>query len=64
MPRMSLDLSVEEIKDLVFQLSTREFLALMDNLEEKAESIVMMQLAETSFSEWDDPGEDIYDDKA
>lgn len=64
MPMMSLDVSVEEIKHLVFQLPTREFLLLMDSLEEKAESVAMMQLAESGFSEWNEPGEDIYDDKA
>lgn len=64
MPQLKSDVNVEEIKNLAFQLPTSEFLSLVDNLEEKAESIVMMQLAESGFSEWDEPGEDIYEDKA
>lgn len=64
MPRMKLELGLEEIKNLVFQLPEPEFLLLMDKLEERAETIAMMQLTEASFSEWNEPGEDIYDDKA
>ena len=33
----------------------------MEDLEEKLETIQMMQLAETGFTEWNDEEEDIYD---
>lgn len=61
MPKVTLDMSMEEIKDLVFQLPPREFLMLVDTFEERAETIAMMALAETGFREWLEEGEDIYD---
>ena len=32
----------------------------MEDLEEKLETLQMMQLAETGFTEWNDEEEDIY----
>jgi hypothetical protein len=64
MPRVTLDLSVEEIKTLIFQLPAREFLTLVDAIEERVQTVAMMQLAETGFREWNEEGEDIYDAKA
>jgi hypothetical protein len=64
MPKVTSHLSAEEIKNLVLQLPTREFLALVDAIEERAETIAMMQLSETGFKEWNEEGEDIYDAKA
>jgi len=64
MPKVTSHLSAEEIKNLVLQLPTREFLALVDAIEERAETIAMMRLSETGFKEWNEEGEDIYDAKA
>jgi len=64
MPKVTSHLSAEEIKNLVLQLPTREFLALVDAIEERAETIAMMRLSETAFKEWNEEGEDIYDAKA
>ena len=64
MPKMTLDMSMEEIEDLVFQLPPRELLTLVDTFEERAEIIAMMALAETGFREWLEEGEDIYDAEA
>lgn len=61
MPRVTLELSAEEIRSLVFQLPTQEFLALVDAIGERAETIAMMQISETGFQEWKEEGEDIYD---
>jgi hypothetical protein len=61
MPQLTLDLNVEEIKALVFQLPPQDFFTLVDAIDERAETIAMMQLSETGFREWDEPGEDIYD---
>jgi len=61
MPQVTLEVSPEEIKALVFQLPAREFLALVDAVEERAETVAMMQLAETGFREWEEEGEDLYD---
>ena len=62
MPKVS-HLSAEEIKNLVFQLPTQEFLTLVDAIEERAETIAMMKVSETGFNEWNEEGEDIYDAK-
>lgn len=64
MPRITVDLSTEEIKNLVFQLPAQEFLVLANAIEERAETIAMMRVSETGFQEWNEEGEDIYDAKA
>jgi hypothetical protein len=61
---MTLNLSVEDIKALIFRLSVEELVALMTEIEERIETMKMMQLAETGFQEWNDPEEDIYNDEA
>jgi len=61
MPRITVDLSTEEIKNLVFQLPAQEFLVLVDAIEERAETIAMMRVSETGFQEWNEDGEAIYD---
>lgn len=53
--------TLEEIKQMIFQLPIQEQITLMGELEEKLETIQMMQLAETGFAEWNDEEEDIYD---
>ncbi len=61
MPQITLDMDLEEIKELVLQLPPEELLALIEAMEERAEIINMMSLAETGFAEWNEAGEDIYD---
>ncbi|MBX9253766.1 hypothetical protein H1Q63_07350 [Desmonostoc muscorum CCALA 125] len=56
--------SIEEIKSVIFKLPVEELILLLTEIEEKLETIRMMQLAETGFQEWNDPEEDIYNDKA
>ncbi|NEO54600.1 MAG: hypothetical protein F6K54_16825 [Okeania sp. SIO3B5] len=53
--------TIEEIKILIFQLPIQEQITLIEELEERLETLTMMQLAETGFSEWNEPEEDIYD---
>ncbi|MBW4621269.1 MAG: hypothetical protein KME17_18155 [Cyanosarcina radialis HA8281-LM2] len=53
--------TVEEIKQMIFQLPIEEQIILMEDVEEKLETIQMMQLTETGFTEWNDEEEDIYD---
>lgn len=64
MPQVTLDMSTEEIKALIFQLPPNELLKIAEEIEDRAETIGMMKLSETSFQEWNDPGEDIYDGEA
>jgi hypothetical protein len=61
MPQVMLDLSVEEVKALILQLPAQELLTLVDAIEERVETVTMMQLSETGFEEWSEEGEDIYD---
>ncbi len=61
MPRVTMNISLDEIKALVFQLPAREFLSLAGAIEERSETIGMMKLSETGFREWNEVGEDIYD---
>jgi len=60
---MTVTYSVEEIKTMVLQLPVEELMKLIAAIEEKLETVTMMQLAETGFQEWNDPEEDIYNDK-
>ncbi|MFN6518421.1 MAG: hypothetical protein RMY29_028585 [Nostoc sp. CreGUA01] len=61
---MAVTPSIEEIKAVIFQLPVEEFIKLMAEMEERLETVTMMQLAETGFQEWNDPEEDIYNDEA
>ncbi|MCU0516727.1 MAG: hypothetical protein MUC60_07625 [Oscillatoria sp. Prado101] len=53
--------SVEEIKAMILQLPVRELAALMAEIEERLETVKMMEWHQTGFQEWNDPEEDIYD---
>ena len=64
MPKVTLDMSLEDIKDLAFQLPVKEFLKFVEAIEEQAETIAMMSVSETGFREWNEQGEDIYDGEA
>lgn len=64
MPQIKVDLKIEDIKSLVFQLPAEEFLTLANTIMERAETVRMMKLSETGFREWEQKGEDIYDDQA
>jgi hypothetical protein len=61
MPTVTMNISLQEIKKLVFQLPTRQFLSLADAIEKRSETIAMMKFSETGFREWNEVGEDIYD---
>jgi glutamate-1-semialdehyde aminotransferase len=60
MPQLTLNMSTEEIKSLVFQLPVEELLTLAEAIEERVQTVAMMRLAETGFQEWNDKEEDIY----
>jgi len=59
MPQLTLDVSMDEIKTLIFRLPTEELLTLADAIEERAETVAVTRLAETGFQEWNEDGEDI-----
>ncbi|GBF80109.1 hypothetical protein [Aphanothece sacrum] len=52
--------TLEEIKTLVYQLPLSEQISLLEDLEDKLETPTFMKLAQTGFTEWNDPEEDIY----
>ena len=52
--------TLDEIRQMVFQLPIQEQITLIEDLQEKLETAQMMQLSE-SFTEWSDKEEDIYD---
>lgn len=62
MPQLKLDLKIGDIESLIFQLPAEQFIVLADAIIEKAETLGMMKLSETGFKEWNEKGEDIYDD--
>jgi ABC-type lipopolysaccharide export system ATPase subunit len=60
MPQTQVPPNVEEIKQLVFQLSPRDLLLLMTDIQEQLQTLDMTAIAESGFQEWNDPEEDIY----
>ncbi|MCY7273253.1 MAG: hypothetical protein LH702_05780 [Phormidesmis sp. CAN_BIN44] len=60
MPQTKAQPSIEEIKQLVFQLSPQDLLTLLTDIQEQLYTTEMTQIAESGFQEWNDPEEDIY----
>ncbi len=61
MPQVTLEISTEELKALILQLPPEDLLTIADEVEDRAETIAMMNLSESGFEEWNEPGENIYD---
>lgn len=62
MPKITIDITIEEIKKLLPQLSPEQILKLDQEIHEYLETHMMMSAAQTSFAEWGDKEEDIYND--
>lgn len=56
MPQLTLEMSVEKIKALILQLRPNELLEIAEEIEQRTQTIEMMQLAETAFTEWNEAG--------
>jgi hypothetical protein len=52
---------LEEIKGLLPTLSRAQILELEKHIHEYLETSMLMRGAETSFSEWNDPEEELYE---
>jgi hypothetical protein len=52
--------TLKQVKDLILKLPIPEQIILLEDLEERLETLIIMNLAETGFQEWNDPEEDIY----
>jgi hypothetical protein len=61
MPRLTLDLDLEQLKAILFQLPAEDLVELAEAIAQRAETLAMMEIAESGFSEWNEEGEDIYD---
>ena len=62
MPQLTLNLNTDDLKELIFQLPPEDFVKLALEISERSETFEMMELAQSGFEEWNEPGEDIYDD--
>lgn len=60
MYKVTIDVTVEEIKKLLPQLSPEQVIKLDHEIHEYLETHMMMSVAQTSFTEWEDEEEDIY----
>jgi len=52
--------TLKQVQELILKLPIAEQIILFEDLEERLETVVMMNLAETGFQEWNEPEEDIY----
>lgn len=59
MPKMTFEITMDEI---LSQLSPSQIRELDQKIHEYLETQMMMRVAETGFSEWEDPEEDIYNE--
>ncbi|PSB09437.1 hypothetical protein [Egbenema bharatensis] len=57
----TLNVSFEELKTIILQLPVENLMELSREIEERLETVGIMQLAESGFQEWNDEEEDIYD---
>jgi hypothetical protein len=55
-----LNLTIEDIKNAITRLSKEQLIELDKEIHRYIETSMMMGVAETAFSEWMDPEEDIY----
>jgi hypothetical protein len=60
MPQIETPPTIEQVKQLAFQLSPLDLIALLHDIQERLYTHEMMRLAESGFQEWHDPEEDIY----
>ncbi len=61
MAKVTLELTPDNVRDILFQLPPDDFVALAQSMQERAETLQMMRLAETGFREWEHEEEDIYE---
>ncbi|MFM6012587.1 MAG: hypothetical protein ACKO99_18370 [Dolichospermum sp.] len=53
----------EELKAMILQYPVEEINELIEEIKNALEMREFMKLAETGFTEWNDPEEDIYNDE-
>jgi len=60
MPKVTIDVTTEEIKKLLPQMTAEQILKLDHEIHEYLETHMMMSVAQTSSPEWKEKKEDIY----
>ncbi|EAW36862.1 hypothetical protein [Lyngbya sp. PCC 8106] len=55
--------TLKQVQELILKLPIAEQIVLLEDLEERLDTVIMMNLAETGFQEWNDPEEDIYNNQ-
>jgi hypothetical protein len=50
----------QELRAAIMELSPQDLMILHEEIEEKLQTVGMMQLSESGFQEWNDKEEDIY----
>jgi hypothetical protein len=60
--KQPLQLTVEDIKKAIARLQKEQILEIDNEIHKYIETAMMMGAAESAFSEWMDPEEDIYTD--
>ena len=53
---------IKEIKAILPKLSPKEIMELDNQIHDYLENSLISRAAETAFSDWDDPEEDIYNE--
>lgn len=56
--------TIEDIKKAITKLPKREIIKLDNEIHKYLETFIMMESAETAFSDWAAPEEDIYNEDA
>lgn len=60
MLQTKIPISVEEVRQLAFQLSQQDLFSLLTDIQERLYTSELMAISESSFQEWNDSEEDIY----
>ena len=62
MPKITIDINVEEIKKLLPYLQPEEIITLDNDIHNYIETHIMMGAAQSAFKDWENNEEDIYND--
>ena len=59
MAKLTVDVPIDRVKDVLAQLTPQELHAVLAELQDRLETVQMMKLAESAFAEWLEE-EDLY----
>lgn len=64
MTQNTVNLTLEDLRNAIHQLSPQDLITLFTEIEERLQTTGMMELADSGFQEWNDDEESIYDAKS